>query len=280
MAATDECLHSLSPTPGIHTIALDAHAGAARRAGELDTRNVANILHGFATMDHHPGEALLQACAARAVDRIWEATPQAVANTVWSFAKLQHSPGGVLLAACAAQAVNRIRQATPQEVTNTLWSYAKLQHHPGDALLAACAARAVDRIWEAIPRDVAITVWSFATLQHHPGDAMLQSFEAAAVRSAAAFNQQEMVCDPLQCFAVHMQHSLASLALTARSSAHYESLKQTPCPAASLQGRSCETVQACSFDLLLRYVRRFEDSAQSCVACKAFGEVSASIWGI
>ena len=61
-------------------MALDARAGAARRAGELPARSVANILHGFATMDHHPGEALLEACATQAVCRIWQVNLQEVAN--------------------------------------------------------------------------------------------------------------------------------------------------------------------------------------------------------
>ena len=67
------------------------------------------------------------------------------------------------------------------------------------------------------------------------------------MRSAAAFNPQDVVCDALGCFAVHLQHSLASLALPARSSAHCDDLKLAPCAAAGLQGRGCESVEAFTF---------------------------------
>ena len=198
-----------------------------QRAGQASWKSaMSNILHGFATMGHHPGEELLEACAAQAIARISEATPQTVANNVWSFATLQHNPGGVLLAACAAQAVKRIREANPQNVANT--------------------------------------VWSFATLQHNPGAALLQSSEAAAVRNAAAFNPQSVVRHTLRCYL----HSGAQLTMNA--------LKQTPCPAASLQGRGCRTVGACKFDLIWYNVRHLRNNAQSCFACKASGEVSAS----
>ena len=153
------CLCSLLLTPCKHGMASGACADAVRRASELTPRAVANILHGFAAMGHHPGKALLGACAAQAVKRTWEATPQNVANILGSYAKLQHNPGDALLAACAAQALERIREATPQNLANT--------------------------------------VRSFATLQHHPGSALLRSCEAAAVRSAAAFSPQSVVCDML-----------------------------------------------------------------------------------
>ena len=61
---------------------------SARRAGELPPRELANIVHGFAAMRHHPGGALLGACAAQAAKRIAEAYPQGLANTLWGFAKV------------------------------------------------------------------------------------------------------------------------------------------------------------------------------------------------
>ena len=121
-AATEECLHSLSLTPGTHSMTLDARAGAARRAGELEARSVANILHGLATMDHHPGEALLEACTAQAIECIWEATPQSVANTLWSFATLQHNPGAALLRGLEAAAARSAAAFNPQNVVcDALW---------------------------------------------------------------------------------------------------------------------------------------------------------------
>ena len=192
-----------------------ARAGAARRAGELEARNVANILHGFATMGHHPGDSLL--------------------------------------AACAAQAVERMREATAQNVANTVWSFATLQHNPGDALLAACAAQAHERIWEASPQNLANTVWSFATLQNHPGAALLQNLEAAAVRSAAAFNPQTVVCDTLRCSprssAVHLQqpqacwhlHRAAQLLVKCSSIRHalLRACKAAACKCRNMQSLAC-----------------------------------------
>ena len=60
---------------------------AARRAGELPTRQVATIVHGFAALRHHPGHALLAACAAQAAERVAEASAQCLENTIWGFAK-------------------------------------------------------------------------------------------------------------------------------------------------------------------------------------------------
>ena len=97
-------------------MALDARAGAARRAGELPVRCVANILHGFATMGHHPGAALLEACAAQALKRIHECEPQNLSNILWSCAKLQHNPGAALLRSFEAAAVRSAAAFNPQNV--------------------------------------------------------------------------------------------------------------------------------------------------------------------
>ena len=185
-------------------------------------------------MGHHPGEALLEACAAQAIVYIRTATPQEVANTLWSYAKLQHSPGDAFLAACAALALARIRKA--QDVAITLWSYVKLQYDPGDALLAAYAARAAKRVFEASPQNLANTVWSFATLQHHPGAALLQRLEVAAVRSAAAFNLQEVVRDALP----------ALYALKGSAPAEFlGSLAVIACSSASLQLPEADAIHFC-----------------------------------
>ena len=94
----------------------DTPRASARRAGELPARELANIVHGFASMRHHPGNALLVACAAQAAERIAEAYPQGLANTLWGFAKLQYNPGVALLRACEAAAARRAEEFKPQEV--------------------------------------------------------------------------------------------------------------------------------------------------------------------
>ena len=65
-----------------------------------------------------------------------------------------HHPGGALLAACAAQAAARMREANFQSVSNTLWGFATLRHKPGDDLLQASEAAIVARCSRAA-RDVA-----------------------------------------------------------------------------------------------------------------------------
>lgn len=61
---------------------------AAQRAKELPARCVANIVHGFAAMHHHPGDAVLAACTAQAAQRMDQANPHDLANTLWGFAKI------------------------------------------------------------------------------------------------------------------------------------------------------------------------------------------------
>ena len=62
-------------------------------------RNIANLTHGLARMQHDPGQALLQACATQAVacvmtpepdepDPAQQFLPQNFANLLWSFAAL------------------------------------------------------------------------------------------------------------------------------------------------------------------------------------------------
>lgn len=77
---------------------------------------MANTVHGFAAMRHHPGDALLGACSAQAAKRIAEATSQDLGNTLWGFAKLTFNPGRALLRACEAAAVTRAGSFNPQGV--------------------------------------------------------------------------------------------------------------------------------------------------------------------
>lgn len=80
---------------------------AALRAGELSSRCTSNIVHGFAAMGHHPGDALLEACAEQAAARMREANLQSVSNTLWGFATLRHNPGDALLRASEAAIAER-----------------------------------------------------------------------------------------------------------------------------------------------------------------------------
>ena len=89
---------------------------AARRAGELTARQVASIVLGFAALRHHPGHALLAACAAQAAERVTEATAQGLENTLRGFANLQFNPGDALLRAYEAAAVRHAEEFIPQAV--------------------------------------------------------------------------------------------------------------------------------------------------------------------
>ena len=70
-------------------------------------------------MSHHPGDALLMACAAQAAKRIAEAKQQTLSNTAWGFAKLQFNPGNALLRASEAAAVRRTGEFSPQGVVRS-----------------------------------------------------------------------------------------------------------------------------------------------------------------
>ena len=85
----------------------------------MSARSLSNVVHGFAAMSHHPGNALLLACAAQAAKRTAGAKPQELANTAWGFAKLQFNPGDALLRASEAAAVRRADEFDPQEVVRS-----------------------------------------------------------------------------------------------------------------------------------------------------------------
>ncbi len=86
------------------------------RAGKLPARNLANIVHGFASMQHHPGHALLGALAAQARKQLPHFITQTAANIMWAFAKLKHSPDAALLRGCEAHAVRAAGAFIPQEL--------------------------------------------------------------------------------------------------------------------------------------------------------------------
>ena len=100
LVAYDQGCAAVTLRCGPDLYAHDMRPGAsARRAGELPPRQLANIVHGFAAMRHHPGDALLVACAAQAAERFSEANPQELSNTLWGFAKVSFLVHLMLLAA-------------------------------------------------------------------------------------------------------------------------------------------------------------------------------------
>ena len=80
-----------------------------------------------------------------------------------------HHPGDALLAACAGQAAARMREANFQSVSTTLWGFATLRHKPGDDLLRASEAAIVARCSRAA-REVApsavVRSWRTSTVWH------------------------------------------------------------------------------------------------------------------
>ena len=86
---------------------LNSHAGHSM--GQLTPRNLANICHGLAKMQHHPGQPLLQACAGQAVaclaHRPEDFAPQNHANLLWAFATLGEGRHFMLLLRCHAARV-------------------------------------------------------------------------------------------------------------------------------------------------------------------------------
>ena len=79
---------------------------------------MATIVHGFATMDHHPGDEVLAACAAQAAQRIKQANPLDLANTLWGFAKLRFHPGHKLLRACERASVRLAGDFIPRNTVS------------------------------------------------------------------------------------------------------------------------------------------------------------------
>ena len=91
---------------------------AAQRAKELPVRCVANIVHGFAAMHHHPGDEVLAACAAQAAQRIKHANPLDLANILWGFARLNFHPGYELLQACERACVRTAADFIPRNTVS------------------------------------------------------------------------------------------------------------------------------------------------------------------
>ena len=98
---------------------------AAQRAKVLPVRCMANIVHGFAAMDHHPGDAVLAACATQAAQRMGQANPHDLADTLWGFAKLNFHPGNELLRACERASVRRAKDFIPR---STVRRYSRTSH--------------------------------------------------------------------------------------------------------------------------------------------------------
>jgi len=62
------------------------------------------------------------------------------ANIAWSFATLNHSPGEVLLEAIALEAEKKLTEFSPQNISNLLYAFAKLEHKPSAFLEQASHA--------------------------------------------------------------------------------------------------------------------------------------------
>lgn len=73
----------------------------------------ANIAWSFATLNHSPGEALLEALALEAEKKLAEFSPQNISNLLYAFAKLEHKPSAFLEQASRA-AVPILTTFTPQ----------------------------------------------------------------------------------------------------------------------------------------------------------------------
>ena len=102
---------------------------------------MANIVHGFAAMGHHPGDALLVACTAQAAERVTEADPQGLANTLWGFAKVSSLVHEKLLATMPLLGW----MFSSRRNCEYLYAMSQLQFNPGGALLRAYEAAAVRR---------------------------------------------------------------------------------------------------------------------------------------
>ena len=61
---------------------------------------------------------------------------------VWAFATLDHNPGAALLEALAGDAEGKLPQFTAQNISNLLYAFAKLEHKPPAAFLGAVARAA------------------------------------------------------------------------------------------------------------------------------------------
>jgi hypothetical protein len=165
--------------------------------GQLNGRDVADILHAWATLRHKPSDRLASRLCARGATLIeaGECSAQSVSMMLWALATARLATGGGALPAAAAAALaGPLRpQLQPQGWANSLWGLSKLER-PSDALLAAgCEQVARDaptgtaassaasssrgskgrdrqggeRPWQL--QEVLNVLWAAAAARHHPG---------------------------------------------------------------------------------------------------------------
>lgn len=166
---------------------------------QLNGRDVADILHAWATLCHKPSDRLASRLCARGATLIegGEVSAQSVSMMLWALATARlPTGGGPLPAAAAAALAGPLRQQlAPQGWANSLWALSKLER-PCDTLLAAgceqvardapTAATASssaasssrssggkgrdkggDRPWQL--QEVLNVLWAAAAARHHPG---------------------------------------------------------------------------------------------------------------
>ena len=167
-------------------------------------RQMANIVHGAATLGLEAGDELFRVAAQAAVgSRLRGFEAQGISNTVWAFATAGHA-APPLFDEAAAAAVARIRDFGPQDLANTTWAFATLDH-AAPALFDAVAAAAVELLRgergvaekyrgnndSFAPQTLSNLVWAFATVGHS-APALFDAVAAAFVQQLGRSNQQHI----------------------------------------------------------------------------------------
>ena len=138
------------------------HTLQAARAGEIDARQLVNIVYEAPRSSVRKRLNVLFTALARAAERrMCEFKAQELANTAWAFATASQ-PDTSLFTALARAAEWRMCEFKAQELANAAWAFATAGQL--DASLFTALARAAKwRMCEFIAQEVANTAWAFAT---------------------------------------------------------------------------------------------------------------------
>jgi len=157
--------------------------------GGFDAQGVSMLLHACAALEYKNWLLLGQAAAA-AANTLDQFTPQGLANTVWALGRLGFFSHAILEGA-VERYVAQPDAFKPQEACNLLSGAALLRFHPQGALTTLVRAL-TERAARLRPADFAALFHALGTFAVHPGRDMLGKLLRAMEPQLPAFNAREL----------------------------------------------------------------------------------------
>ncbi|KAK9842858.1 hypothetical protein WJX74_003528 [Apatococcus lobatus] len=127
-------------------------------------QHLANILWAYATLETHPGVAMLRLAIHDLAILAPACNPQELSNSVWALARLGHYDAD-FMEIVAGEAESRISEFSQQNLANTAWAFSKISHFR-QSLLDAIADQAVAIFEELSLQHVTNIMWTLASFNH------------------------------------------------------------------------------------------------------------------